>query len=903
MANPLGKLNAKSVFFKMAVMMILAIGAVSSTVTLVNEIQSVRLTRELMQEMVGAQTRLIGDAVAGGVKFGKADLVEHQFEAAQEDSAGHMAGILALNNEGDVLSEIIGPESDRAEMLSLGREALASGTQQRSADGLSVAQLLTFGEKQATVGVVVNDWTPKVFEARMITAMYKAITAAGVVFLVAVVAVMFLFGRSVVKPLERCRTAIQRMGQADYSVEVTGTERGDEIGDISKSLEVLRGALAAAAEVQREAIFKSSAFTNCSSSMMILDEDFVIRHVNDEMRGQVDRNREAITKLNGPVDPDSMVGGTIDLFHKNSQDIRRMLSRLDGKPFKTVVRLDDARIALTINAIPGEGGHAGYVMEWADVTRDWLNGALIEAIEGNQVKAEFDVSGRLLTANQRFRDALHASQSDVGTLSLRKALCDEEGGARAAEVLDHVNDGKSHVGKLKLTGSGDQRATIDGSLSPVCDHDGKPIRLLLLGQDVTDVERHLAEARVERETAERNQNQVVESLRVGLNRLSDGDLTSSITTPFAGSYEELRRDFNATVENLASALRVIAENAENIHNEARDISTTSDGLSRRTESTAATLEETAAALDKLTASVQSAAKGAAKADEAVSAAKANAEESGRVVLDTVAAMDQIAESSGKITSIIKVIDDIAFQTNLLALNAGVEAARAGDAGRGFAVVASEVRALAQRSSDAAREINDLIAKSGTQVKTGVDLVGQTGTALRQIVESVSEISELVSEIAVSSHEQSGNLAEINSAVTQLDGSTQQNAARLEETSAAAEALRHDAVTLVDTVSHFKVSHETRESGGKIQASGGASAKSAQSGAMDKGTKANTESMAAAKATGAHRGEDTKSVSGGNRKTGDSANVEVTRRQTAPARKAAATGNGPIGTAETQWEDF
>jgi methyl-accepting chemotaxis protein len=178
-----------------------------------------------------------------------------------------------------------------------------------------------------------------------------------------------------------------------------------------------------------------------------------------------------------------------------------------------------------------------------------------------------------------------------------------------------------------------------------------------------------------------------------------------------------------------------------------------------------------------------------------------------VVTETVSAIDQIARSSERISSISKVIDDIAFQTNILALNAGVEAARAGEAGKGFAVVASAVRSLAQRSSDAAREINDLIADSTSQVNRGVTLVGKTGDTLEQIVDSIAHIARLVSGIAASSQQQSVGLAEINEAVNELDQATQQNAARLEETTAAAESLTNDAVTLVDTVEHFRIERE------------------------------------------------------------------------------------------------
>jgi methyl-accepting chemotaxis protein len=206
----------------------------------------------------------------------------------------------------------------------------------------------------------------------------------------------------------------------------------------------------------------------------------------------------------------------------------------------------------------------------------------------------------------------------------------------------------------------------------------------------------------------------------------------------------------------------------------------------------------------MTASVKAAADGAARADQEAGATRAQAEKSGEVVVQTVAAMDQIANSSERIASITRVIEDIAFQTNLLALNAGVEAARAGEAGRGFAVVASEVRALAQRCTDAAREINDLISESGGHVKRGVDLVGETGEALRGIVTAIGTVSSLVSEIAESSRQQSTGLTEINAAVTDLDQSTQQNAARLEETTAASQGLTNDANAMVRAVAKFRL---------------------------------------------------------------------------------------------------
>ena len=248
----------------------------------------------------------------------------------------------------------------------------------------------------------------------------------------------------------------------------------------------------------------------------------------------------------------------------------------------------------------------------------------------------------------------------------------------------------------------------------------------------------------------------------------------------------------------------VVESTTSISNGASEISQASEDLSRRTESQAATLEQTAAAIVELTASVKTSADGARNVENTVQKAREEAETSGEVVQNAVSAMGGIEESSNKISQIISVIDDIAFQTNLLALNAGVEAARAGDAGRGFAVVASEVRALAQRSSEAAMEIKALISESTSQVEQGVDLVGRAGEALHSIVGRVSHISQLISEMAEGAAEQSTGLSEVNIGMSQLDQVTQQNAAMVEEATAAGHTLNSDAVTLSELVARFQV---------------------------------------------------------------------------------------------------
>ncbi|MGK6324119.1 methyl-accepting chemotaxis protein [Sphingomonas sp. DT-51] len=304
---------------------------------------------------------------------------------------------------------------------------------------------------------------------------------------------------------------------------------------------------------------------------------------------------------------------------------------------------------------------------------------------------------------------------------------------------------------------------------------------------------------------------IVESVGTGLSALAEGNLTARIDANLEGPFAKLKGDFNAAMDAVSATLSSVNASAAGIANGAGDIRQASDDLSRRTEQQAASLEETAAAMHQITTTVRETAGNAVRANGVVQEARADAMESADVVQRAVAAMTDIERSSGEISDIIAVIDGIAFQTNLLALNAGVEAARAGDAGKGFAVVASEVRALAQRSAEAAKDVKAKITASTEQVDVGVALVGQTGDALGRISGRIGEISTLVSDIAAAAEQQAIGLQQVNTAVSEMDGVTQQNAAMVEEATAAARSLAEETENMSRQVARFKLANESRVS--------------------------------------------------------------------------------------------
>jgi methyl-accepting chemotaxis protein len=312
------------------------------------------------------------------------------------------------------------------------------------------------------------------------------------------------------------------------------------------------------------------------------------------------------------------------------------------------------------------------------------------------------------------------------------------------------------------------------------------------------------DAAVAKSRADQDQANVVTALGKGLEALASGDMTYQITEPFAANYDGLRLTFNRTVEGLETSLSSVASSAQSVHNGAGEIRAASEDLSQRTEQQAASLEGAASAMDKVTGMVGESASSAKTARIEIDTVHKDANEGGQVVDKAVSAMDAIERSSQEISQIINVIDSIAFQTNLLALNAGVEAARAGESGKGFAVVANEVRSLAQRSADAAKDIKALITASSEQVQEGVGLVAETGKMFDRIMGRIGDVSKMVAEIAEGAETQSSNLRSVNNSVGDMDKMTQQNAAMVEETTAAARTLASEADELASLVGRFRL---------------------------------------------------------------------------------------------------
>ena len=409
----------------------------------------------------------------------------------------------------------------------------------------------------------------------------------------------------------------------------------------------------------------------------------------------------------------------------------------------------------------------------------------IAAINKSQAVIEFDLTGKILTANDNFLKTLGYTLAEVQGQHHRMFVEPAYRDSSEYKLFwEKLGRGEYDAGQYKRIGKGGRTVWIQASYNPIRDLNGRPVKVVKYASDITELQT-IAEFVV--------------------NAASSKDLEHRLPLEGkAGATRLVSEGFNGFLDTFAELLTDIASASHEVTNAASEISTATTDMSQRTEEQAASLEQTSASMEQISATVRKNSENAQQANQSAIATHGVADRGGAVVAQAVGAMSRIEESSRKISDIIGVIDEIARQTNLLALNAAVEAARAGDAGRGFAVVASEVRSLAQRSAQAAKDIKDLITDSTGLVKEGVDLVNRAGTSLDEIVGSIKKVADVVADIAAASAEQSSGIEQVNKALTQMDEVTQQNSALVEENAATAKNLEQQSTAMSNRVGAFRI---------------------------------------------------------------------------------------------------
>jgi methyl-accepting chemotaxis protein len=437
-----------------------------------------------------------------------------------------------------------------------------------------------------------------------------------------------------------------------------------------------------------------------------------------------------------------------------------------------------------------------------DITAERLKAAdsagQLDAISKAQAVIEFDLSGRILSANENFCATLGYQLAEMkGQHHSMFAEPVYRASPEYRAFWEKLGRGEYDAGQYKRVAKSGKEIWIQASYNPILDLNGKPFKVVKYATDIT------AQIRAS-EVLQRAVQEVQEVVIA----TKDNDLTKRIPLGGkTGEIEQLCSGVNGLIDSMSGVIATISEAAGTITTAVGEITSGTDDLSRRTEKQASSLEETSASMEEIASTIRLNAENAQEANKLAVNARTLAASGGEIVTHAVVAMSRIEEGSTKVSDIIGVIDEIAFQTNLLALNAAVEAARAGDAGRGFAVVASEVRSLAQRSSEAAKDIKALIVQSGAQVKDGVKLVNDAGSSLGEIVDSVRRVTDIIAEIASASKEQAVGVEEINKAVSQMDEMTQQNSALVEENAAACRLLQDQAEDMANRMAAFRLDTE------------------------------------------------------------------------------------------------
>lgn len=600
------------------------------------------------------------------------------------------------------------------------------------------------------------------------------------------------------------------------------------------------------AKVSRDNLRIKNALDVCQANVMMADTDFNIVYVNESLVEMLSSNE---TKLRGALprfEVKSLIGTNVDVFHKNPKHQRTMISNLTDT-YQT--RLAVAGLKFDLIATPvfaSDGERIGTVVEWKDITQQLQkqeeeqrvaeeNARIRQALDNvntNTMIANAD--NDIIYMNKAINVMLARAEADIKT-----ALPNFDSRNLLGQNIDQFHKNPSHQQRLLSSMSTTYEANISvGGRSfslianPIVAESGERIGTVVewndrtvevrMENEIDDLIAAAARGDLSKRIQEEGKDGFFKTLAGGLNRLvsiadgvieetanmldamAHGNLTQRIESSYEGSFDKLKSDANATAEKLTEVISNISGSANTVTSGSEEIAQGNADLSQRTEEQASSLEETASSMEQMTSTVKQNADNSRVASELASDASKRARNGGEVVRKAVESMSEINQSSKKIADIIGVIDEIAFQTNLLALNAAVEAARAGEQGRGFAVVAGEVRNLAQRSAAAAKEIKDLIRDSVTKVEDGTVLVNESGEMLSEIVGAIEKVSQMIQDISIASSEQSEGIEQVNKAISQMDEMTQQNAALVEQASAAGESMAEQARSMKQRLSFFSV---------------------------------------------------------------------------------------------------
>jgi PAS domain S-box-containing protein len=682
-----------------------------------------------------------------------------------------------------------------------------------------------------------------------LSTVFYIILALTVIAVLLVSIIGFVTSRNMLFAIQESLNSFRAIANGDYKYDIAMV--GDnEISELTRAINSMRiklgfdleDAAAKGAETKRI----KEALDVCTTNVMVADGFNNVIYMNHSIHEMFSVAEEEIKKDLPHFDAKKLMGANMDIFHKNPAHQKSVIDKI-REPYKAEIKIGARTFSLTATPVFGENNERmGTVVEWLDRTEILAREEQERRIanENARIKQALDnVSANVMVADND-RNIIYLNQAVIDTMkfaeaSIRRDLPNFSVDKLLGGSIDSFHKNPEHQKNLLANLKGEHKASLiiggrhmDLVVNPVNNEQGVRLGTVVEWKDRTDeiaIEQQIdnlvgsaAAGDLTQRISMEGKTGFFAKLSEGLNTLvesansiltdvgntfsamAEGDLTNVIHKAYQGDFERIRGDANLTIEKLTDVISKIREAASTVNTAANEIAQGNADLSQRTEEQASSLEETASSMEQMTSTVKHSADSAHEANTLASDARRRAQEGGDVVKQAVDAMAEILKSSNKINDIIGVIDEIAFQTNLLALNAAVEAARAGEQGRGFAVVAGEVRNLSQRSAAAAKEIKDLIKDSVTKVEAGSVLVNDSGTTLTSIVQAVEKVAGMIAEISNASAEQTSGIEQINQAVSQMDEMTQQNAALVEEASAASEAMSEQANNMSRLVGFFRL---------------------------------------------------------------------------------------------------